>query len=223
MKIIFLGDSLTAGVYGGDFVAELAAMMPDDEIINAGVGGSTAPDMLARLDAIIAAAPDAVFLMGGGNDAISYSQPETRPYYRQAQDIADGVVTPEMFTAAYRDILQALQLAFVRVWVGLPPMEYNPQTVAAMKRYNDIAREVAASFNVPALDLMAHFAPDAPPERPPITIKTINTIGQRTANGWDDYEGERERGGFTYTFDGIHILPRTAGRFARLIYDFIHD
>ncbi len=221
MKIIFLGDSLTQGVYGGDFVAEVATLRPDYEIINAGVSGSTVLNLERRLDDIIAQAPDGVFLMVGGNDSISHSQPATRPYYKKAQSVPDGVVTPELFAQTYRDIVQRLQLEFIQVWVGLPPKEYSPQTVESQKHYNNIAQEIATSLNIPVLDFMAHFLPDDVPERPPIDIGLIQVIGQRTAAGWDDYEAERDQHGFTYSFDGIHITPETAKQFARLIHELI--
>jgi lysophospholipase L1-like esterase len=221
MKIIFLGDSLTQGVYGGDFVTEIAALRPNDEIINAGVSGSTVLNLESRLDDIIAQAPDAVFLMVGGNDSISYSQPATRPYYKKSQNVPDGAVTPEMFAQTYRDILQRLQLEFIQVWVGLPPKEYNPQTVESQKQYNDIARDIARSLNIPVLDLMEHFLPDTVQDRQPIDLGLITTIGQRSAAKWNDYEAEREKHGFTYSFDGIHITPATAKTFAQLIHEFI--
>ena len=41
MRIVFLGDSLTWGQYGGDFVAEVAKRLPEHETLNAGVGGDT--------------------------------------------------------------------------------------------------------------------------------------------------------------------------------------
>ncbi|MFW5708963.1 MAG: SGNH/GDSL hydrolase family protein [Chloroflexota bacterium] len=221
MRIIFLGDSLTQGQYGGDFVAEIDRMMPDDEIINAGIGGSTVLNLLDRIDDVIEQEPDGVFIMVGGNDSISYTQPATRPYYSKSQNVPDGVVTPDMFAQAYREILSRLQINHIQVWVGLPPKEYSPKTVASQKNYNCIAADVARSMNIPVLDLMAHFEPLNVKERPPIDIDMIITIGERSASGWDNYEAERERHGFTYSFDGIHITPETAREFAHLIHKFI--
>ena len=50
MRIIFLGDSLTWGGYGGNFVDVVAQLMPEHDIINAGVGGDTAINIERRLD-----------------------------------------------------------------------------------------------------------------------------------------------------------------------------
>jgi lysophospholipase L1-like esterase len=221
VKIIFLGDSLTWGGYGGNFVAEIARMHPEHEIVNAGVGGNTVINLLDRLDAVIEQEPDGVFVMIGGNDAISYSQPDTRPYYRKSHNIPDGVVTREQFTQTYRDLLTRLQLAFIQTWVGLPPMEYNPATVVAMRDYNNRAREVARPMNIPVLDLMAAFQPDHVPERPALNLRYINQIGERSASGWSDYETEQQAGGFTFTFDGLHPTPASAAELAHQIAAFI--
>jgi len=221
MKLTFLGNSLVAGVYGGNFVAGVAARLPEHTIINAGVGGSTIINLLHRLDSVLEQNPDGIFVVCGGNDAISYSQPETRKYYRRVQKIPDGVVTPDMFARHYRDLLTRIQLAHVQAWVGLPPIEYNPEVVAAMKQYNELARETADSLNIPVLDLMAHFAPKHIPQRPPLDQEYINLIGQREKSGWSDYEAEQKRGGYTFSFDGLHLTPEAANRVTELIVEFL--
>lgn len=60
-RIVFLGDSLTAG---GDW----ASWFPDVDAINLGISGNTTDDVLARLDAVIAEAPDDISLLIGTND-----------------------------------------------------------------------------------------------------------------------------------------------------------
>jgi lysophospholipase L1-like esterase len=222
MKIIFLGDSLTWGKYGGDFVAEVAARLPNHTIINEGQGGNTVLNLLNRLDDILAQEPDGVFVMVGGNDAISYTQPGTRRYYEQVQKVPNGIVTPEQFTAAYRDLLTRLHLAHVLAWVGLAPSEYNPEVAAAMRQYNELAAEVARSLNVPVLDLMARFTPETLPDRPPLSQADINLIGKRSGSGWSDYETERERSSGTFTFDGLHLMPDAARTVADEIVKFLN-
>lgn len=221
MKIIFLGDSLTWGGYGGDFVAAVQQRCPDHDIINAGVGGNTVMNLARRLDDVLAQEPDGIFVMVGGNEAIAYSQPETRRYYEQVQEIADGTVTPQQFEQAYRDLLTQIHTHHVLAWVGLPPAEYNPTVVEAFRQYNAIARRVAEALNVDVLDFMAHFVPDDIRERPPLDIRTINLIGRRSSSGWSDYEAAQGEGGYTFTFDGLHITPDTAQTMAGLIIDFL--
>jgi lysophospholipase L1-like esterase len=224
MKIVFFGDSLTWGGYGGSYFDELKPLLPDHELINAGEGGNTAINLMRRLDDdVLSHAPDGVFVMIGGNDAISYSQPETRPYYKQVQKIPEGVVTPDQFSQAYRDLLTQLQLAHTLVWIGLPPAEYNPQVVEAMRMYNNLASEVARAFNIPVLDLMEAFPPENVQERPVLGMPYILTIGSRGKSGWSDYEKAQKEGGFTFTFDGLHVTPESAKKAAKIIADFIRS
>ncbi|MFN8562436.1 MAG: GDSL-type esterase/lipase family protein [Anaerolineae bacterium] len=224
MKIVCLGDSLTWVGYGGSYYTELVRLMPEHEWINAGVGGNTVINLLRRLDEdVLSHQPDGVFVMVGGNDAVSYSQPKTRSYYRQAQGIEDGVVTPEQFETAFRDLLTKLQLAHTLVWIGLQTCEYNPETVAALRDLNARSKRIARSFNIPVLDLMETFPPGDVPERPPLGIEYILTIGAREKRGWSDYESARQAGGFSFTFDGMHLTPESAKQVAELVAAFIRS
>ncbi len=226
MRIVFLGASLTEGRYGGNFVAAVARRMPEHEIINLGVGGSTINRILERLDIALEKQPDAAFIMVGSNDAIAYSQPETRPYYKSSQNLSEGFITPDDFTAMYRDLITRLQLTFVQPLVGLPPLEYNREVAQAAQRFNAAARGVAEDYKIPVLDLASHFIPapvDTIPDRPPLGLKSIFLIGDRVSAGWADYDAAQRSSDFTYTFDGIHITPTTAERFADLITAFLRS
>jgi lysophospholipase L1-like esterase len=221
MKIAFLGNSLTWGGYGGSFVAELQKRLPQHEIINAGEGGSTVINLLRRLDAVLDNEPDGIFVMTGGNDAISNIYPDTRPYYKKAQSIPDGMVTPEQFAQTYRDLLTQIQMRHTLAWVGLPPVEYSRELVEELGRYNALAQEAAQALNIPVLDLMRAFVPDEIPERPPLTLKEINLIGEHIQSGWSDYEAAQQAGGYTFTFDGLHPMPESAIKMADLIINFL--
>lgn len=224
MKIVFFGDSLTWGGYGGDFVAEVARMMPTHNILNAGVGGNTVINLNRRLEQdVLAHQPDGVFIMVGGNDSTSYSQPDTRLYYEQVQRIENGFVSPLQFAQEYRNLLNRLLLEHIQVWVATQPKEYNPATVAAMQDFNAHVHDITRTLNIPLLDLDARLSPaiTAVPDRPPLNLGTIHLIGKRVSSGWNDYENERVRGGFTYSFDGIHFTPQTAQQVGEWIVAFL--
>jgi lysophospholipase L1-like esterase len=223
MKLIFLGNSLTAGTYGGSFVAQVAARLPQHTIINAGVGGDTIINLLRRLDDdALTHEPDGVFVMCAGNDAISYIYPDLRKYYRRSKDVPDGVVTPLLYAQSYRELLTRLQAAHVQTWIGLSPSEYSPELFDAVRQYNELAAEAARALNIPVLDLMPHFNVDAIPTRPPLTMDTIRLIGNRELSGWRDYENEQQRLGFRYTFDGLHLTPKAAEQVGNIIADFLN-
>jgi lysophospholipase L1-like esterase len=222
MRIVFLGDSLTWGGYGGNFVDEVQKQMPEYDIINAGVGGDTVVNLMRRVEDVLAEhEPDAMFVMIGGNDATSYSQPKTRNYYRKAKQLEEGFVTPEEFESTYHDLLLKIKSFYVLPLIGLAPTEYSRELVEARHDYNERARKVADGLDVPVLDLDAIFTPENPIEREPVEIGFIQQIGDRANSGWDDYESERQKWGYTYTFDGMHILPATAVEFAKHIVPFL--
>lgn len=223
MKIAFLGDSLTWGGYGGDFVAHIAAMLPEHEIINAGVGGNTVVNLLRRVHDVIAQAPDIIFVMVGGNDCVSYIYPQVRGYYKKSQNLESGFVSPDEYASTYRDLLTEIQLHHIQPVVGIAPTEYNRELLQARQVYHDLAREAAASMNIPLLDLTERFQVDHIPQRPAVNLKFIQTIGEHVASGWDDYETERQKYGYTYTFDGMHLTPAAAQQFAAEIVAFLKD
>ena len=77
LRLAALGDSLTAGwgLPAADaYPAKLAKALADRgqtvEILNFGISGDTTAGGLARLDAVIAAAPDGVILELGANDML---------------------------------------------------------------------------------------------------------------------------------------------------------
>jgi lysophospholipase L1-like esterase len=221
MRIVFLGASLTEGIYGGNYVDRVAHNLPDHEIINLGRGGSTMNRLVARLEDVMEQEADAAFILAGSNDAIAYSQPKTRPYYRQSQDLPEGYLTPEAFGQLYRDFLVELQLAHIQPLIGLPPLEYNPAVTDASNLFNAQAVEAASAYNVPVLDLNPLLMPQTIPDRPELDLRTIFLIGDRTQSGWSDYESEQQLGGYLYSFDGIHFTRATAERVGDVITDFL--
>ncbi|MCC6616771.1 MAG: hypothetical protein IT320_25075 [Anaerolineae bacterium] len=222
MRIVCLGDSLTWGEYGGSYVDVLARLRPEHSFINAGVGGDTVLNLLERLGRdVLRHEPDGVFVMVGGNDAISSIYPATRRYYLQVKKVPEGYVTPDQFEQNYRELLAQLQLAHVVTWVGLQPNEYSRALVDTLQEYNARAANAARAHNIPMIDLMGPLLPHKLPERPPFTMDEINLIGRRVKAGWDDYETARQRGGFSYTFDGSHPTPQGAEKIAHLIADFL--
>ena len=67
-KVVCLGDSLTAGE--NSYVKFLQEMLPDNTVINSGLGGDKTPHALTRFrQDVLDHAPDALFIFLGANDA----------------------------------------------------------------------------------------------------------------------------------------------------------
>ncbi|QBO36319.1 esterase [Periweissella cryptocerci] len=73
MKIVLLGDSLTARYEGANEPMLSSKLKPlianDDVILNYGVSGEDTNDVVKRLAPIAQATPDIIFVMLGSNDA----------------------------------------------------------------------------------------------------------------------------------------------------------
>lgn len=224
MKIVFFGDSLTWGEYGGNYVEVIKQLLPHHTIINEGVGGDTVINLFQRYESVIDKhQPDVLFVMVGGNDAASYSMLDTQIYYRSNKKIDGGIVTPDLFEHTYRNLLTELQLNHIITFVGLAPTEYNPKLKETKHHYNQLAQKVASSINIAVLDLETPFKTDTIPDREPVSLKLIQDIGYRVTLGWNDFEAERDKYGYTYTFDGMHLMPSSAQKMGTLIAKFLTE
>lgn len=224
MKIIFFGDSLTQGNYGVNYVNKVATAMRGHHFINAGANGDTSLNLFKRVDQdVIAHEPDAVFIMIGINDALSYSEPGMRWSYRFSKGVRGGQITPITFRENLRTVLIKLQYAQIKVWVALPPVEYRPALVETLHDMNQMAAQVCSEMNVPTLDLMAKLVPTNIPDRPPLRalIDTIWPMARATIFGHTNYEKRRVAGNFTYTFDGIHLTEDGAQQIADAVAAFL--
>jgi len=222
MKIVFLGDSLTWGEYGGNYVDVVTKLLPEHTIINEGVGGDTVVNLYQRYESVIDEhQPDAMFVMVGGNDAASYSMPDTQIYYRSNKKIDGGIVSPELFERTYRDLLTELQVNHIVTFIGLAPTEYNPKLKATKHQYNQLAQDVASSLNITVLDLETPFATESIPDREAVSLKFIQDIGYRVSSDWNEFEAERAKYDYTHTFDGMHLMPSAAEKMGKLIAEFL--
>lgn len=223
MHIIFFGDSLTQGTVGASYVDRLAALLPGHRFTNEGINGDTSLNLYRRLETdVIARRPDGVFIMIGVNDALSYSEPASRPYYRFVKRVPGGQIAPLAFRENLRAVLARLLAAGIPPWVALPPIESRPAAVAALRQMNAAAAAVCAELRIPTLDLLAALTPPDLPDRPSASLRNywrslLYLLGLRSVERW------QQQGGYTYTFDGVHLTADGAARLAALVASFLRD
>lgn len=139
--VVFLGDSLTAGLglgeeqaYPARVGAKLAAQGRKIKVVNAGVSGDTTAGGLARLDWLLRQHPDILVVGLGGNDGM-----RGLPLAETEKNL--------------RDIIRRSQAAGVRVLLlgmQIPP-NYGPDYVDGFKAmYPRIAKEM----NVPLVPFL---------------------------------------------------------------------
>lgn len=223
MRIIFLGDSLTEGTMGVSYVDKVAKAMPGHHFINRGVNGDTTLNIYRRIHAdVVDEKPDGVFLMIGVNDAISSVEPASNFYFRWFKGIPNGRLAPLASRENMRAILTILLAAQIKVWVALPPVEYSPAQVEALRKVNAALLEVCNELKIPTLDLLKPLVPGSIPERPAYSLGNYaSNLLTRLRGSSSEYDHKREAGSFSYTFDGVHLTDSGAQRFADLIVPFL--
>jgi|GEM_PF-1422866 len=221
MKIIFFGDSLTHGTLGASYVDKVAAVMRGHHFINQGVNGDTSLNLLRRVaQDVIADKPDGVFVMIGVNDAISSVDTAGRPYYRFAKRVPGGKMSAIAFRENMRALLGKLVAAQIKTWIALPPIEYNPAQVKALRQMNTYTAEICREMTISVLNLMAVMTPPDIPDRTPYGLSTyVNNLRQIIFKVGD--ERLRAADGFTYSFDGLHLTEAGAEQMADLIVPFL--
>jgi lysophospholipase L1-like esterase len=222
MRIIFFGDSLTQGTFGASYVDKLALSLRGHHFVNQGVNGDTSLNLFRRVDKdVLTERPDGVFIMIGVNDAVSAVETGSHLYYRFVKKLPHGQVSPVSFRENMRALVGKLITAQIKTWVALPPLEYNPATVKALRQMNDYTNAICREFNIPALDLMTALTPKVVPERTGVGVSQYNR-NLLIQLGLDrNYEQHRLRGGFTYSFDGVHLTEEGAQQMADLIVPFL--
>ncbi len=224
MKVVFFGDSLIQGTYGGSIVDKLAPQLPGHRFVNMGVNGDTSLNLFKRLDRdVIDEQPGGVFIMIGINDAMTFAEPASRPYYRLYKGVRGGQISPVSFRENMRAILTKLRVAQIKIWVALPPVESSPAVVDALHQMNAYTAELCQHMQIPLLDLMREFTPAEVAAQPPLSLVSSmgrNLIRSLTLKG-EGYEKLRQAGGYSYSFDGVHLTEGSAQTFADHIADFL--
>ena len=129
-RIIFLGDSITDGNTYPSLVRQAiieAGYKPEPVAINAGVGGNTAAEMLARVDSdVLAYHPTLVTILAGANDTFHG-------------------VSPDSYAATIKAILDKIKPSGARV-ILLTPCILGPARAggrALLSAYTEQLRQIA--------------------------------------------------------------------------------
>jgi acyl-CoA thioesterase I len=227
--LVCAGDSITHGVMSADYLDLLRARLGDGvAIVNAGINGNLAWNVLQRLDDVVACRPDAVTLLVGTNDVLATLGPPWEPMYRRQQHIP---VTPTL--AWYRENVRAI-IDRLRSETGakvaildLPPLGEDLASAinGRVREYNEALREIAAGTGIPVLPLHDRLVALLPADGTPPPFE-----GRRGLMGsaifrrlvmrrtWDEVS---EAHGLALLTDHLHLNDRTAAVVADLIADWL--
>lgn len=170
--IVCLGDSITQGGLGADWVGMFRRRLADAAfVVNAGVGGQITWDLRQRLDEVTRCRPAAIVLMVGSNDAVGTLGGGWASFYKRGRPQAPSEA---WFTEQFDALVT--ELVAITPWVvclTLPPLGEDPTTqpAAIVRRLNDVIRERAAAHGADLLDinaaLLAMDSPDSGSPRAP--------------------------------------------------------
>jgi acyl-CoA thioesterase-1 len=159
-RVVFLGDSVTRAVRPGVtsdqtfctlFEKGFRASGVPIEAINAGVGGNTTADALARFERdVLARKPGFVVIMFGLNDSW----------------IDEGKTASRLTVTQYRDNLRSmiatLKARGTRVVLMTPnpaiAPKYGPERNVTLRPYVEAVREIAQVEGLPLIDVYGRFA-----------------------------------------------------------------
>lgn len=167
MRILCVGDSITAGKVGASYVNMLKELLPQADIVNAGVNGETIMHILTRLQRLLQdAAFDYVVLQGGYNDILLplfLTKGALFKFAFKAQ-VRKGVTPisrPRIFKEVLADWISAIRSIYsgkiILVTMGCINECLQSPSHAIMQQYNDKIREVAKMNNIEIADCEVAF------------------------------------------------------------------
>lgn len=155
-KVVFFGDSITeAGAKPGGYITLLRDKLAQQgnnnyELAGAGIGGNKVYDLYLRMESdVLAQQPDIVVIYVGVNDV----------WHKRSFGTGTD---PDKFEKFYRAIIKKLEAQHIKVVMCTPATigEHknftNPQD-GELNQYSEIIRKIAASENIPVVDLRSVY------------------------------------------------------------------
>lgn len=228
--IICAGDSNTRGRSSANWVDILQRRFAPDgyQVINAGIDGGLAWNVLQRIGDVVRCQPDTVTLQAGTNDVnATYSAFWAKTYRRQQR--IPQTPTIDWYIQCVEAILTRLQLeTSASIAVLDIPMIGEDLTSDINRRvdtYNQALRHVAAEHAVECLPLHDRLAARLPPAHnpPPYTGSAGLMIRASLSHNvlhrsWDRISAAN---GLAVLTDHVHLNDRAAALAAELVADFI--
>ncbi|MFT4051510.1 MAG: SGNH/GDSL hydrolase family protein [Microbacterium sp.] len=229
--VVCIGDSITHGQVSAPWVEQIASRLAPSgtTVVNAGVNGELAWNVLQRLDPVVDAQPDAVTLLIGTNDVCARFGPEQAAMYRQMQGLpADP--TAAWFEENYLAILDRLRAeTHARIAaIEIPPVgeRLDSDINEKVRAYNAVIRSAAAERGIevlPLYELLVAALPDQH-DAPAYTgdVDVVIQASRARAGGlsWNEISA---RNGLHLLVDQVHLNDRAGALLADLVAGFLEE
>lgn len=214
--VVCLGDSLTHGRVGHDWVADLRVRNPDWHVVNAGTNGEVTWQIVQRVDEVLALEPEAVVVLIGCNDCMATLSEKDGKAYKKNNDLPQ-IPDIDWYRSNLEGLLARLEGVPTAVMTMVPLGEDGIDHVGP---YNAIIEELAPTV-LPLHQELAKQRRPGPGHRVWMDRKVIvlSAIVKHYVLGrsWDRIA--EERGGWLLV-DGIHVSDRGGAIIADLVEDY---
>lgn len=170
--VVCHGDSITAGAHlsaKDRYPAVLETMQPGAKVVNAGIGGNTSSQGLARLERdVLRHTPDVVVLLFGTNDSVLTAEAKYRvPVERYRKNLREMILRCRKAGA---DVILCTLLPIIPepYYMRHPKEFYDAEggLEKILHRYHSAVMEVGKELKVPVVDLYKVFEKDLTLLRP---------------------------------------------------------
>lgn len=227
--LVCAGDSITHGLLNANFVKPLQRRLAAEqiEVVNAGMSGDLAVNLLRRLDKIIACRPDVVTILIGTNDVESQIDDKWRKRYERQGRLTEPP-TRDTFRSALDEIVRRLltETSARVALIEIPIMGEDLDSThnQRVRDYNQIVHTIADAHDIAVLPLHQRLVDGFPTEhRSPPFDGTQGLMGRAIIahflrrRRWDAIAADN---GMVWLVDNIHPNDRGAAVIADLVEEF---
>jgi len=231
--IACIGDSLTHGNIGQNWIDYLRKEFPNDVFLNEGINGNTAWQVIQRLDPILQCQPDLIILLIGTNDALGSFDINSGLRYKKNNELPE-VPTLEKYKEHLNELIEKIGIQSKIAICTLPPIgeNVNSEVNKHVNLFNDYIKLIANQKNLSLLPVSAALWSEINSRTYPIKLdfnsKAIPLMLKRILGGifhhylfkksWNDISRVK---GQWILFDQIHLNERGAEIVYKLAKDFI--
>ncbi|MGL4338031.1 MAG: SGNH/GDSL hydrolase family protein [Turicibacter sp.] len=233
-SVVCLGDSNTQGAMSYSFVNELSVSAKGSyfEIINAGINGDLAYNVLNRLDEVIACNPNYITILIGSNDILATLNKQNELRFERKKDlpIKPNEVWFESNLTAIISTLKQKTKAKIAI-LSLPLISENPESLAYKKSisYSKIIAKIAKCEQIcylPLNECQLQYLTNHHKAKPKGYDSSLLVFFKPAfkhyvlGKTWDEISKEE---GLTLTIDTVHQNKVAATMIERLVLQFLKE
>ena len=228
--VVCAGDSITHGFMSANYVRQLAVRLEQHHmrVVNAGVNGDLAYNLLTRLDEIIACRPDVVTVLSGTNDCASGIGPSWENGYVKQQRLPQAPSLAWYRSTLGHVVTRLQEQTSARLALLEIPMlgeDLHSSENERVGQYNEAVHMVADAAEVPVLPLHARLRASLPEgHQAPVFDGTKRLMGRALGRHLflrQSYDAISAGYGLALLTDHVHLNDRAATVVADLVEEFV--